>query len=298
MKEKIIYKEIKKHIEENEKALFLGEKSLSRALYTAGKLKKKGKEIKSRAIIPQDSSIKTEEEAMRQGKKEDKKEGIPYTTYRIGKIKKEDKKYKTIVDERPNQIQKLEETTKKVKKNGKIILILPIDYIYPLKATYKGFLKEKEKKKTLKEILEDQKLELEKQKILEGEEEIIVKIKNKGFKKKYLSQRPMNLEEMGKEIEKEIMPEIEYAREGSSFCIESEDKELLYHVKKVKETSGETKMKFSLPTGEMEHETEIGGEENKLFKIDVKPNIKKHKEEIKEKDDLIMLKERIKDYYS
>ncbi len=292
-----IYEKIEKELE-NGKPLFLGEKSLSRALYIAGKMAGKGNKFESRAIIPSNSPVKTEEEAINlKENKEIKKEGIPYTTYRIGELETEDKKYQVIVDERPNAIKEMHKTVKKLKDNGLIIIKTTIDYLYPLKATYKGLFKTKTKEKTIQEVLKDQKLEMINYESIE-DKEILIKAKNKGFRKKYLSIEPFSSKELGEKIAEEILPETEYAKEGSRFCIKSDSKNLLYNIKEVKKIKKPTKIKFKLPTGKTTYEKDEKTRKSKKIKIEVKPNTEKNREEIEESRILIMPKGRIKDYYT
>jgi len=303
MKNTDIYQQIEKELDKEERALFLGENSLSRALYTAGKQREKGKETQTRAIIPQESPIKNEEQAINQGTGEEqaKREGIPNTTYRIGEIEKEDKAYPIIVDERPHPLEKLPETAKNLEKNGKIVIKLPIEYLYPLKATYKRLLMKKTKEKTIEEVLKEQNLKTENYEVINGlkeDSEILIKAMNKGYKKKYIEQEPLSLKEFGEYITEELLPETEYARKGTSLAVESENKKYLYHITEIKKTKGPTELQFKFPTGKTTNKTDREKRRSKKFKVELKPNKEKYRKEIERTGDLIMLKKRIQDYYS
>ncbi len=303
MEDKDVYEQIEKDLDKKEKALFLGEKSLSRALYTAGKQREKGKKIETRAIIPHNSSIKDEEQAINQGTRgeQSKKEGIPNTTYRIGKLEKEDKNYPIIIDEREKPVEKLPKTTENLEKNGKLLMKLPIEYFYPLKANYKSLFRKKTKKKTIEELLEEQNLKTENYEIINGldeNSEMLVKLLNKGYKKKYTDQEPISLEEFAEDITEELIPEAEKAREGTSLAVESENKKYLYHITEIKKTKGSTELKFKFPTGKTTNKTDRENRKSKKLKIELKPNKEEYREEIERTGDLIMLKKRIQDYYS
>lgn len=299
MKLEKLHEEIKRDIKEGEKALFLGKDSLLYALYTAGKMRNEGKDIKAQAIIPPDSDIRNEEKAIEEGEdKETVKNGTPNTYYRIGNLEMEKEEYPLIIDFRASPIPHLPKTIEKLEEKGKIAMKLSENHIYPLQTTVKKFLRKKKKTKSTRKTLEDMNLEIETYKLLENQE-VFIKAKENNFKYPYKNIKTLPLQKIAEEITDEILPQAQYAMEGSEFCLESEDKEFLYDFQEIKNTStGSLKLHYSFLTGEENHEKSIKGEKGKEFWIEVKPNLDRFKEEIEDEDKLIIPKGRIKDYYA
>ncbi len=294
-----LYKEIKKDLEDQEKILFLGKDSLLHALYTAGKMRKKRKNIKAQAIIPPDSRIKNEEKAIKEAKeKETVKNGTPDTYYRVGNLEMEKEKYPIVIDFRTSPITQLPQTTEKLQEKGKIAMKLPENHIYPLKTTVKKLLRKKKKLKSTRKTLEDMNLDIETYKLLE-DQDLFIKARLKNFKYPYTNIEPASLKEVSEEITKEILPQAKFAKGGSSLVIESEDENFLYDVKEIKNIKkGQLKFKYQFLTGEETHKKDIKGNKGKKFKIEVKPDLPRFRKEIENSERLIMPKERIKDYYT
>lgn len=294
-----LYKEIKKDLENQEKILFLGGKSLLHALYTAGRTRKERKNIKAQAIIPPDSEIRNEEKAIEKAEdKETVKNGTPDTYYRVGNLKMEKEKYPLIIDFRTSPITHLPKTMKKLQDKGKIAMKLSNNYIYPLKTTVKKFLRKKKKLKSTRKTLKDMNLNIETYKVLE-DQDIFIKAQVKNFKHPYIDIEPAPLKEVSENITKEILPQAKFAREGSSFSIESEDEEFLYDIQKIKDTrKGSLELQYNFLTGEKTHKKDIKGRKGKKFKVEVKPDLPRFREEIEDSERLIIPKDRIKDYYA
>lgn len=301
MEPKQIYKEIKKDIKTDKKTqvLCLGDKSLLNALYIAGKARQEGINIKTKAIIPSNSQIRTEEKAKEEAEEKDTiMNGTPNTYYRIGGLEMEDDKYSIIIDERENNFSNLPETTTKLTGKKTIILTLPEKYLYPLKATYKGLIKTKEKLKNTKEILKEMNLKIETYKVT-ANKEILVKCTDKNFKQKAKNITPASPEEVAEKIIEECYDEVSYAREGSTFCVKSNNEKYLYHFEHIEENNSN---KYTFQVTIRGKKTKINkpkkGRKGKKFQVTLYPSLNKYKEKIKDQGDLIIPKHRVKDYYS
>ncbi len=294
-----IFEEIQGELQDTDKILLIGYDSLSHALYISGKSREIGKPVDTQAIIPPDSNIKTEKEAMEKSDERNLlKKGIPNTYYRVGSMDMEDSKYQIVIDTREEELQRIGETMSKVEKGGKAVLTLPKDYLYPIKGTWKGLIRKKKVLKPLREILEDMGLEMKSLKIL-NKDRVISKIKKNKFKNRYTDINIPKLNEVGEQVVEESMPEVTSAMEEASFCIESQDNEYLYHFTKVEDIEGEEHtFHIEFLTGETEVKKEADKEIAKEMYVKVYPNFEEFEEKVKDTGDLIIPKKRVIDYYS
>lgn len=298
MELKELYKELEEEIRETNKVLFLGNEALLKALYIAGRSREEGRNLKTKAVVPPDSDIKNEEDAMERAQEKFVKDGIPNTYYRIGNIEMEDEKYPLIIDFRGNQFENLEGTVERLEEKGKILMKLPERYIYPIETTSKGFLRKKKKLKSTKKAIEDLNFEVETYKLLKSNE-ILVKAKEKNFKKPYLQIDFPDLSKLGEKIAKETLPHARYAMRRSNFCVKSDDENYLYVFEEVENQNKKPlKFQFEFLTGEASYEGSEEKRKSKRFKVRVLPNLNRFRKQLEEEDKLIIPKKRIKDYYS
>ncbi len=296
-----IYQEVREKLEENSRILFLGKESLPKALYVAGRAKEEGKKIEAKAIIPQTSETKTEESAIKKStKKNTVKKGMPYTTYRIGELETEDEEYSTIVDTGEDPYRRIPQVIQRAKKDSSITMVLPENYIYPLKVTIKKLFRKKQKLIPIEKILEKEGLSVKTYRPIEdeGKTKLLLTYTVRKYKPKYKNYSFPTLTELAKKVVEESKPEINEAEPGTSFCIESKEKNYLYHYQKIKKTKEkQNKYNITFLTGKETYKEDSKGT-TKEFSVQVKPNIENYRKEVKEEQDLIIPKKRILDYYS
>lgn len=295
-----VYQEIKEDLQEDRKALFLGEESLIHALYTSGKSKEEGKAIETKAIVPKSSEVRTEDEAIKKSREKDiLRKGTPNTTYKLSEVSDGDEKYSTVIDVGKNPLPNIKKALKKAEEEAVLVMLLPKKYIYPVKVSFKKLFRKKEKLISTEELLKQRDLSIKLYKVLKDKEEtkLLVKYKEKNYREKYSEIKFPEMKELTQKVVKESKPEIMKAEPGNSFCIESKDKNYLYHYTEIKRNKkGPTKFTINFLNRKEEH-VEKEKRRNKKFTVEVKPNLEKFREKIK-KQDLIIPKKRIIDYYA
>ena len=290
--------------ENNSRILVTGRKAIPIALYLAGKAAKEGKNVKTHALISEESEIKdiTDEIYIVKEKfpehLESIEKGLPRTTFE--KIDFEKFTNKSKYDYLVYYSKHLEKHDLKriIQLNTKKILLhIPLSYTMPLEYIKKGIFSKKKEIKTLKQLLISNGSKIEK---YEADEKNLIVIL-KGLKKEF----EVKFSDLGKASEKiikEIEGHIQYTNKGAEFGIRTEDNEFILYIKTKDIANSPYLYNFIFLNGRITTSNGPTKIISKEFDIVVLPNTRVFENELNKKEILIVSKQKaveiFKEHYS
>lgn len=280
--------------EDNSRVLVTGKKAIPIALYLAGKSRKNSRNVKTHALISEESKVRdiTEEIYIVKEKfpehLESIENGITRTTFEKTEFERFTTKTKydyLIYYSDHLEKQDLEKIT--YLKPKKTLLHIPLKYSMALEIKKKRMFSKKTEIKTLKQLLKQNGAQIEK---YEADKKTLIVIM-KGLKKDF-DVKSADLKKTGEKIIKEVEKYFRYTKNGAEFAVKTKDKEFLLYVRTKGVLNKQLQYNFTFLNGRISIPSGPTIRRSKQFEIIVLPNTKVFEDELNSKDILILSKQK------